>query len=80
MIAPRIPGEKDLHEVLEEKGFERTSERTGTGTFWRSKTTGKHVLIPDSDEGLYPSSLLMDIEEQIGKLNLWPLVGPKRNH
>jgi hypothetical protein len=69
MIASRVPSEKDLHDLLLERGFEQTDETTNTGRFWKNKASGLHVLVPSSVQGFYPSWLLEDLEEHVGKLD-----------
>lgn len=71
MIASRVPSREEVEEALREKGFEKTSETTETGTFWRHARTSRIVQLPYSVQGFYPSWLLEDIEERIGKLNNW---------
>lgn len=73
MIASRVVSEDDVHKRLAASGFEATGNRVATGEYWRSKSTGKHLLVPDSVQGFYPDWLLKDLEARIGKISPGPL-------
>lgn len=64
----RVPTQQEFEAQLAEKGFEKTETRTATGTFWKSKQNGKHLLVPDPYDGMYPKFILKDFEEQITKI------------
>jgi hypothetical protein len=69
-MADRVVSEQQLIDRLKALGFSRTTERTATGTFWKS-SKGGHILVPDAIQGFYPDWLLSDLEGVIGKLNPW---------
>lgn len=69
MIAARVASEAEVEARLRALGFEPTTWTTDTGTFWRSKSTGKHILVPFSVQGFYPNWLLGDLVEIIGKIS-----------
>jgi hypothetical protein len=70
-MAVPVVSEEQLKQILGKRGFEPTDERTATGRFWRSRDTGKHVLVPDSVQGFYPDWLLADLEGITGKIDPW---------
>jgi hypothetical protein len=65
LIAERIKSAEELEAELRSKGYEPTEHRTRTGRVWRSKLTGKHIIVPDSYDGYYPDFILNDIKEYI---------------
>jgi hypothetical protein len=68
MIASRVVSEQELLESLAKQGFEITTERTDTGTFWRHAASRNHILVPESVQGFYPDWLLWDIHDQIRRV------------
>ena len=64
----RVTTQKEFEAQLEEKGFAKTDIRTSTGIFWCSKNNGKHLLVPDPYEGMYPKFILKDIEDHMEKI------------
>ena len=69
MIADRVVSEDDLRRHLESRDFVPTGYRCATGEFWRSKKTGKHLLVPDSWDGFYPNWMLTELEAIVGKIS-----------
>lgn len=73
MIAGRVKTQKEVEDALRGKGFEPTNEVTNTGRFWRSTVNGKHIIVPEPYEGMYPDVILGDLLEkahQLGKPTL----------
>lgn len=68
MIAPRVLSEEELQAELKKRGFEPTDETTATGRFWKNKANNKHVLVPTSIDGFYPTWLLADLDEHVGRI------------
>ena len=64
----RVPTQQEFEAQLEAKGFRKTDVRTGTGCFWQSTASKKHILVPDPYEGMYPKFILKDFEEQMSKV------------
>lgn len=69
MIADRIRSRQDVERVLEEKGYQKTTHRTATGTIWVHTGTGEHIQVPDPYEEMYPEVIIKDLLD---------IVGPKR--
>jgi hypothetical protein len=63
-----VVSERNLLDHLISLCYEPTKETTGTGTFWKSLKTGKHLLVPFPYEGMYPDFILKDLEVEIGKV------------
>lgn len=61
----RVKTQKEVEDDLIAQGFERTTHRTATGTAWKSTHTGKHVIVPDPYEGMYPEFILKDLHERM---------------
>jgi hypothetical protein len=61
MIAVPVVSEQQVVERLRGLDYEATEQRTQTGVFWQSKTTGKHLLVPHASHGTYPSWMLDEI-------------------
>lgn len=68
MIASRVLPEAELKEILGAEGWEETPEKTKTGTFWSHQESGKYLLVPLSEQGFYPSWMLTNIEEMLGRV------------
>ena len=69
----RVKTRADLEKYLTEQGFAKTDKTTGTGEFWRSGKTGKHVQIPDEyQDGMYPEYYLQDLYDAVEKINAMP--------
>ena len=77
MIASPVISEKNLQDYLKGLGFQPTKETTNTGTFWKNNA-GKHVLIPFSEQGFYPTWMLADLEEVVGKIDPWSIAKVNR--
>ena len=70
MIAGRVKSQKEVEDALRESGFEPTEEKTGTGRFWKSRLTGKHLSVPDPYEEMYPDFILGDLLDRAKLLNV----------
>lgn len=57
MIAPKVPSESEIFDILRGLDFEPTDAKTATGTFWRHAPSGKHLQVPFSVQGYYPDWL-----------------------
>lgn len=63
-----VVSEKNLIDHLIEQCYEQTQESTATGKFWKCLRTGKHILVPFSEQEMYPDFILKDLELLIGKV------------
>jgi hypothetical protein len=70
MIAQPVLSKAELDEILEEHGCTDTREETETGTIWRA-ASGTHFTVPFPHQGYYPSWMLADIEQVVGKIDPW---------
>lgn len=68
MISSRVRSAREVYASLKSQGFERTTHKTATGTFWKHAATGKHLLVPKSVQGFYPDWLLEDLLERMAQL------------
>lgn len=71
MIASAVVTAAQVESRLKELGYERTTDRTETGQFWKRKQDGRIQQVPDSIDGFYPTWLLEELEKEIGKINAW---------
>ena len=65
MIASKVVSDREVFSALKASGFERTSNRTATGTFWKHTKTGKHLLVPKSVQKFYPDWLLYELSSRM---------------
>ncbi len=65
MIAGKVKTAEQLEAELRSGGYEPTEHHLKTGRVWRSKITGKHIIVPDSYDGFYPDFILQDIKDYI---------------
>lgn len=70
MIAGHVVTRNEVEGALDKAGFEPTDVRTDTGTWWRSKKTGRHLLVPDPYDEMYPEFILKDLRELAGKVGV----------
>lgn len=70
MIAQPVLSKAELVEILEERGCTDTREETETGMIWRGPS-GRHFIVPFSNQGYYPNWMLHDLESVVGKLSPW---------
>jgi len=70
MIAQPVLSETELVDLLEERDCTNTREQTETGTIWRAPS-GRHFVVPFPHQGYYPSWMLHDLEQIVGKLEAW---------
>ena len=69
----RVKTRADLEKYLEDRGFTRTNVGTGTGKFWKSVKTGKHIQIPEEyQDGMFPEFYLKDFYEAVEKISAMP--------
>src|SRR5580704_19469400 len=61
MIAVPAVSEDQVHERLTDLGYKPTSNTMATGRFWKNQEHGRHLLVPNSDHGTYPSWLIEDL-------------------
>lgn len=78
MIAQPVLSKAELIDLLEERGCTNTKEEIETGTIWRA-ATGSHFIVPFPHQGYYPSWMLADIENVVGKISAWGKVGKGSN-
>jgi len=78
MIAQPVLSKAELLELLEELGCIDTREELETGTIWKAPS-GRHFIVPFSNQGYYPSWMLTDMELVVGKLSPWRKIGPKKS-
>lgn len=64
----RVVSENELIKHLKKLGYQPTSEKTNTSTFWKSDHTGKVIQVPFPYEGMYPDVILHDLVATIGKV------------
>ena len=64
----RIPREDEFHKELSDAGFTKTDQTLGTGTFWVS-TTGKHLLVTEPYQGMYPEAIAKPLRDRFAVLN-----------
>jgi hypothetical protein len=69
----RVTTQEEFEASLRSAGFEPTDETTDTGRFWRSVQSGKHILVPDPYEGMYPLFIVKDFHEQWKKMGQQPV-------
>jgi hypothetical protein len=68
----QVTSESEFHERLRELGFEKTNIRSiKTGTWWKHKDSGKHIIVPMPVESFYPDWMINDVYLQIDRLSLW---------
>ena len=57
----KVATEAELWKHLTTRGFVKTDERTETGVFWKHEKSGKHMIVPNSEQGFYPTWLTEDM-------------------
>ncbi len=65
MIAGRVKTKQEVEEWLRSEGWVPTDLTTSTGRVWRSTRTGKHIQVPEDDEGLYTDWMLRDLMKEM---------------
>jgi hypothetical protein len=58
MISVPLPTEEQLHAKLTEAGFEKTPFVTETASIWIHAEKKRHLTVPNSSDGFYPSWML----------------------
>jgi predicted TIM-barrel fold metal-dependent hydrolase len=64
MIAVPLPTEQQLHEKLAEAGFSKTLYGTDTASIWVHVDKKRHLTVPHSKDGFYPSWMLDQLKVQ----------------
>lgn len=66
MIASRVLSEKELKDKLGGLGYQETTHKSSTSTFWQRNEDRHVVQVPTSIDGFYPDWLIEKLEEAIG--------------
>lgn len=56
--------------MLVRRGFEQTPHKSNTGTFWKHKASGKHLMVPFSVQGFCPDWWLEDLADRISLMGI----------
>lgn len=64
----RVKSQQEVEDDLKARGFSKTEHRIATGTIWKSSQTGKHLVVPDPYEGMYPEFILKDLHDRMACL------------
>ncbi|MBT2299301.1 hypothetical protein J7E70_02385 [Variovorax paradoxus] len=68
MIAGGVKTQEEIENELRKRGFTPIDTMSDGGRFWKS-STGRHLHVPDSYEGMYPDFILGDLLRRADYLN-----------
>jgi hypothetical protein len=63
LIGRRVKSAEELEAELRARGYEPTDFHSGTGRAWRHIPTGRHIIVPDPLDGMYPDAIIRDIRD-----------------
>lgn len=69
----RVRTREEVERALRAKGLEPTDLTTGTGRFWKSTISGRHIQVPEPYDGMYPEAILEDLYGRLDELGFGPL-------
>lgn len=61
----RVKTQAEVEEELRAKGFAPTQHHLGTGRVWRHEGTGRHIIVPDPVDGMYPDAIIRDMRDLV---------------